>query len=313
MTKDFLAVTDFTTDEIKETLKLALDMKSGRISPLPLKDKAVACIFLKSSLRTRVSFEVGIGQLGGKSLYITGDEIGLGKRESIYDAAKVLSRFVDMIMIRAFDHGEVEQLARHAEIPVINGLTDLLHPCQIMGDLLTVLEKKEKLKGLTIAYLGDGNNVANSWINASTRFPFNLRIGTSPETEPNQKILQNAQKIGLSQIVVTFDPKEAVKDADVVYTDVWASMGQKHLAENRKRLLKDFQVDNTLLKLAKSDCIVMHCLPANRGEEITDEVMDGPHSVVFDEAENRLHAQKAIMVKLLGDGSNEKNPAQKFE
>jgi ornithine carbamoyltransferase len=313
MPKDFLAVTDFTTEEIKETLKLALDMKSGKISPFPLKDKAVACIFLKSSLRTRVSFEVGIGQLGGKSLYITGDEIGLGKRESIYDAAKVLSRFVGMIMIRAFDHGEVEQLARHAEVPVINGLTDLLHPCQIMGDLLTVFEKKGKLEGLTIAYLGDGNNVANSWLNASTRFPFNLRIGTSPETEPNQKILQNAQKIGLSQIAVTFDPKEAVKDADVVYTDVWASMGQKHLAEDRKKLLKDFQVNNTLLKLAKSDCIVMHCLPANRGEEITDEVMDGPHSVVFDEAENRLHAQKAIMVKLLGDASNEQNPAQKFE
>jgi ornithine carbamoyltransferase len=313
MTKDFLAVTDFTTEEIKETLKLALDMKSGKISPFPLKDKAVACIFLKSSLRTRVSFEVGIGQLGGKSLYITGDEIGLGKRESIYDAAKVLSRFVGMIMIRAFDHGEVEQLAKHAEVPVINGLTDLLHPCQIMGDLLTVFEKKGKLEGLTIAYLGDGNNVANSWLNASTRFPFNLRIGTSPETKPDAEIHQNALGTGLSEITVTFDPKEAVKDADVIYTDVWASMGQKHLAEDRKKLLKDFQVNNHLLKLAKSDCIIMHCLPANRGDEITDEVMDGPHSVVFDEAENRLHAQKAIMVKLLGDVSHEQNPAQKFE
>jgi ornithine carbamoyltransferase len=313
MTKDFLSVTDFTTEEIKQTLKLALDMKSGKISPLPLKDKAVACIFLKPSLRTRVSFEVGIGQLGGKSLYITGDEIGLGKRESIYDAAKVLSRFVGMIMIRAFDHGEVEQLARHAEVPVINGLTDLLHPCQIMGDLLTVFEKKERLEGLTVAYLGDGNNVANSWLNASTRFPFNLRIGTSPETEPNQKILQEAKKIGLSQITVTFDPREAIKGADIIYTDVWASMGQKELSEQRRKLLKDFQVNDNLLELAKSDCIVMHCLPANRGEEITDEVMDGPHSVVFDEAENRLHAQKAIMVKLLGEVSNEQNPAQKFE
>ncbi len=299
MKKDFLAITDFSTEEIKETFQLALNMKSKKLTPLPLKDKAVACIFLKPSLRTRVSFEVGIGQLGGKSLYITGDEIGLGKRESIYDAAKVLSRFVDMIMIRAFDHKEVEELARHAEVPVVNGLTDLLHPCQVMGDMLTILEKKEKVEGLTITYLGDGNNVANSWLNASTRFSFNLRIGTSPETKPNQDVLQNTQKMGLSQITVTFDPKEAIKDADVVNTDVWASMGQKHLSEKRKELLKSFQVNKDLLKCAKSDCIVMHCLPANRGEEITDEVMDGPHSVVFDQAENRLHIQKAIMVKLL--------------
>ncbi|MCK4224399.1 MAG: ornithine carbamoyltransferase [candidate division Zixibacteria bacterium] len=299
MSEDFLTITDFTTAEIKETFQLALDMKSKKIAPLPLKDKAVACIFLKPSLRTRVSFEVGIGQLGGKSLYITGDEIGLGKRESVYDAAKVLSRFVDMIMIRAFDHKEVEKLAQHAEVPVINGLTDLLHPCQVMGDMLTILEKKGRVDGLTIVYLGDGNNVANSWINASTRFSFNLRIGTSPETKPDGNILKTAQKSGLSQITVTFNPKEAIKDADVVYTDVWASMGQKDLSEQRRKLLKDFQVNYDLLKQAKSDCIVMHCLPANRGEEITDEVMDGPHSVVFDQAENRLHAQKAIMVKLL--------------
>jgi len=299
MKKDFLAIPDFGTEQIEETFQLALDMKSKKIAPLPLKDRVVACIFLKPSLRTRVSFEVGIAQLGGKSLYITGDEIGLGERESVYDAAKVLSRLVDMIMIRAFDHKEAEELARNAEVPVINGLTDLLHPCQVMGDMLTIMEKKGTLGGLTIAYLGDGNNVANSWLNASTRFSFNLRIGTSPETKPDPNILQHAQKIGLSQIIVTFDPKEAIKDADVIYTDVWASMGQKDLSDQRRKLLKDFQVNNTLLKYAKSDCIVMHCLPANRGEEITDEVMDGPHSVVFDQAENRLHAQKAIMVKLL--------------
>lgn len=299
MKKDFLTITDFTTEEIKETFQLALDMKSKKSVPLPLKDKTVACIFLKPSLRTRVSFEVGIGQLGGKSLYISKEEIGLGKRESIYDAAKVLSRFVDMIMIRAFDHKEVEQLAKHAEVPVINGLTDLLHPCQVMGDMLTIVEKKGKVEGLTITYLGDGNNVANSWLNASTRFSFNLRIGTSPETKPDQNILKNTQKIGLSQITVSFDPKKAIKDADVVYTDVWASMGQKHLFEQRKMLFKDFQVNHDLLKHAKSDCIVMHCLPANRGEEITDEVMDSPQSVVFDQAENRLHIQKAIMMRLM--------------
>lgn len=313
MNKDFLAITDFTTEEIKETLELALDMKSGKITPLPLTGKAVACIFLKASLRTRVSFEVGIMQLGGKSLYITGDEIGLGKRESVYDAAKVLSRFVDMIMIRAFDHKQVEELAQHAEIPVVNGLTDLLHPCQVMGDMLTALEHKEKVEGLTIAYLGDGNNVANSWLNASTRFPFDLRIGTSPETQPNQEILEKAQKVGLSQISVTFDAKEATKDADVVYTDVWASMGEKHLSDKRKKLLKSFQVNSDLLKAAKDDCIVMHCLPANRGEEITDETMDGPHSVVFDQAENRLHAQKAIMVKLLSQAPDDRGAFQKFE
>jgi ornithine carbamoyltransferase len=263
-----------------------------------LKDRTVACIFYKPSLRTRVSFEVGINQLGGKSLYISGEEIGLGKRESIYDVAKVLSRFVNMIMIRAFDHEEVEELAKHAEVPVINGLTDLLHPCQVMGDMFTIIEKKGKIENLTIAYLGDGNNVANSWLNASTRFAFDLRIGTSPQTQPDQKILQNAQKVGLSRITLTHDPKEAIKDADVVYTDVWASMGQKHLTEQKKQLLKEFQINEKLLRYAKKDCIVMHCLPANRGEEITDEVMDGPHSVVFDQAENRLHIQKAIIVKL---------------
>jgi ornithine carbamoyltransferase len=300
MKRDFLAIPDFTRQEIKETFQLASDMKSEKIKPLPLKDKAVACIFFKPSLRTRVSFEVGISQLGGKSLYIMGEEIGLGKRESAYDVAKVLSRFMDMIMIRAFDHEEVEELAKHAEVPVINGLTDLLHPCQVMGDMFTILEKKGRVENLVIAYLGDGNNVANSWLNASTRFSFDLRIGTSPQTEPDQKILQNAQKSSLGKMTLTHDPKEAIKDADVVYTDVWASMGQKHLVEQKKQLLKDFQVNEKLLRLAKKDCIVMHCLPANRGEEITDEVMDGPNSVVFDQAENRLHVQKAIMMKLLG-------------
>jgi ornithine carbamoyltransferase len=299
MKRDFLAIPDFTTQEIKETFRLASDMKSGKVKPLPLKDKVVACIFFKPSLRTRVSFEVGIAQLGGKSLYIMGEEIGLGKRESTYDVAKVLSRFVNMIMIRAFDHEEVEELAKHAEVPVINGLTDLLHPCQVMGDMFTIVEKKGRIENQSIAYLGDGNNVVNSWLNASTRFSFDLRIGTSPQTEPDQKILQNAQKSGLSKITLTHDPKEAVKDADVVYTDVWASMGQKHLAEQKKELLKEFQVNEKLLGYAKKDCIVMHCLPANRGEEITDAVMDGPHSVVFDQAENRLHIQKAIMAKLL--------------
>jgi ornithine carbamoyltransferase len=299
MPKDFLAITDFTKEEITEVFKLARDLKERKIQPQPLKEKTVACIFHKPSLRTRISFETGIGELGGKSLYITEKEIELGKRESIYDAAKVMSRYVGMIVIRTFSHEDVKKLARHSDVPVINALTDLFHPCQVMGDMFSVVEKKGKIEGLTVSYLGDGNNVCNSWLNACTRFRFNLKIGTSKETLPDQKILENAKKAGLSQITVTYDPQEAIKDADVVYTDVWASMGQKDLAEKRAKLLKEFQVNAKLLSLAKKDCLVMHCLPANRGEEITDEVMDGSNSIVFDQAENRLHIQKAIMVKLV--------------
>jgi ornithine carbamoyltransferase len=299
MPKDFLAITDFNKDEIVELFRLAKDLKEEKIQPQPLKGKTVACIFHKPSLRTRISFETGIGELGGKSLYITEKEIELGKRESIYDAAKVMSRYVGMIVIRTFNHQDVKKLAQHADVPVINALTDLLHPCQVMGDMFSIIEKKGKIDGLTISYLGDGNNVCNSWLNACTRFPFNLKIGTSRKTEPDKKILENAKKVGLSKITLTHDPKEAVKDADVVYTDVWASMGQKDLAQQKAELLRKFQVNVKLLSHAKKDCLVMHCLPANRGEEITDEVMDGPNSIVFDQAENRLHIQKAIMVKLL--------------
>lgn len=300
MKKDFLAIPDFTTDEIKQTFQLALDMKSGKIKPFPLKDKAVACIFLKPSLRTRVSFEVGIAQLGGKSLYITKDEIGLGERESVYDVAKVLSRFVDMIVIRAFVHKPVEELAKHATIPVINGLTDLLHPCQVMGDMLTILEHKGKIENLNIAYLGDGNNVANSWLNASTRIPFDLRVGTSPETKPDQNIFEYAEDIGLSKITLTYNPKEAVEDADVIYTDVWASMGQEDELERRQRDFRDYQVNAALMSRTQKGAVFMHCLPARRGEEVADEVIDGPQSVVLQQAANRLHVQKGILAWLLG-------------
>jgi ornithine carbamoyltransferase len=223
----------------------------------------------------------------------------LGKRESIHDVAKVLSRYVDMIIIRTFSQADVEQLAKHSDIPVINGLTDLFHPCQVMGDMFSIIEKKGRIDNLIIAYLGDGNNVANSWIDAASRIPISLRIGTSEQTLPNRKVLDNAKKTGMSQIDILHDPQAAVKDADVIYTDVWASMGQKHLADERTQFLSIFQVNSQLLKLAKRDCIVMHCLPANRGEEITDEIIDGPQSIVFDQAENRLHIQKAIMLKLL--------------
>jgi len=303
--KDFLTVSDFSAKEIKEVFKLAADMKKGKTKPQPLKNKSVACIFHKPSLRTRISFEVGIQQLSGKSLYITKDEFKLGrkddpeKREWFYDGAKVLSRMVDLIVIRTFEHSGVEELAKFAEIPVINALTDLYHPCQIMGDMFTIWEKKKKIENVSIAYLGDGNNVCNSWLDAASLIPLDLRIGTSPETLPDKNILEIAKKSKISKITLTYDPIEAVKNADVVYTDVWASMGQEDLYKKKTELLRGFQVNSELLSYAKKDCLVMHCLPAHRGEEITDEAMDGKNSAVFDQAENRLHIQKGIILKVM--------------
>jgi len=296
MARSFVQITDLTTDEIRRVFDLCERMKKGKIAPKPYAGKTVGCIFHKPSLRTRVSFEVGISQLGGQSLYITEKEISLGVRESIYDAAKVLSRFLATIMIRTFKHSDVEELAEHADVPVVNGLTDLTHPCQIMGDYFTLLEKKGRRDDFKIAYLGDGNNVANSWLNLASKIPMKLHIGTAADTQPDAGILKKAQDSGISEIVLTEDPKKAVEGADVVYTDVWASMGRKDKAEEMARLLGRYQINSDLLKLAEPDCLVMHCLPAERGREITDEVMDGPNSVVFDEAENRLHIQKAIMV-----------------
>ncbi|OGC90978.1 MAG: ornithine carbamoyltransferase [candidate division Zixibacteria bacterium RBG_16_53_22] len=299
MKRDFLAVTDFNESEVRETIRLAVDLKKKKGQVLDvLKGKTVACIFHKPSLRTRISFEVGIHELGGHSLYITDQEIQLGVRESIHDVAKVFSRLVGMIEIRTFSHDNVVQLAKHADVPVINGLTDLSHPCQIMGDMQTIIEHKGKIDHMKIAYLGDGNNVANSWLEAATVLPFDLRIGTRNETMPDSAITERAKKAGKSKITITEDPHEAVRNADVIYTDVWASMGQKDQFQSKADLLMDFQVNTHLLAGANQACIVMHCLPAERGREITDDVIDGPHSVVFDQAENRLHAQKAIMVKL---------------
>jgi ornithine carbamoyltransferase len=299
MKRDYLAVTDFTAAEIDRVFELCRAMKSKEIAPKPLEGKTIGCVFHKASLRTRISFEVGAAELGGDSLYITEKEIELGKRESIYDAAKVLSRFLALITIRTFSHDDVIQLAKHADIPVINALTDLLHPCQILGDAFTIIEKKKTLSGIKIAYLGDGNNVANSLMNLARRYPIHLVIGTSEKTAPDETLLKAAQSEGPGTVEVLFSPKDAVSGADVIYTDVWASMGQKHLAEEKAKLLGDFQVNDQLVDAAKGDCIVMHCLPAVRNAEITDSVIDGPHSVVFDQAENRLHIQKAIMLALL--------------
>lgn len=305
MKKDFLAVSDFSYDEIKEVFELTAKMKSEKIKPQTLENKAVACVFHKPSLRTRIGFEVGVQQLGGRSYYITRDEFKLGrkddpqKREWFYDGAKVLSRMVDLIVIRTFEHSGVEELAKYSDIPIINALTDLHHPCQIMGDMFTLWEKKNKIENISVAYLGDGNNVCNSWLDAASLLPLDLRVGTSAETLPDKDILERARKSGLSKINLTYDPIEAVDNADVVYTDVWASMGQEELYQKKANLLRGFQVNSKLLGHAKKDCLVMHCLPAHRGEEITDEVMDGKNSVVFDQAENRLHIQKGIMLKLM--------------
>jgi len=302
MKRDFLALTDFSPEEIREVLDRAKaiknDRKKGKDAPQVLKNRTAALIFHKPSLRTRASFEVGVRELGGSAVYITDKEISIGKRESVYDVAQVMSRYFGLICIRTFAHDTVVELAEHSTVPVVNMLTDLLHPCQVISDLLTIFEHFGKFEDLKIAYMGDGNNLANSWLKASGRIKMDLRIGTSPETMPDPEMVREAQSAGISRITITHDPVEAVESADVIYGDVWASMGEKHLEEEKKNLLKDFQINTRLLSHADSGAIVMHCLPANRGQEITDEVMDGPQSVIFDQAENRLHAQKAVLVKL---------------
>ncbi|MGE5692201.1 MAG: ornithine carbamoyltransferase [Candidatus Zixiibacteriota bacterium] len=299
MKKDFLQVQDFSAKEIQEVLQMALAFKKGKLKAKPLIGKTAALIFHKPSLRTRVSFEVGISRLGGSSIYLRQEEIDLGKRESIADVARVLSRYVGLIVIRTYSQTDVAELARWASCPVINALTDLSHPCQILGDLLTVYEKLKKKEKFSIAYLGDGNNITNSWLELATQIPVDLRIGTSETTWPDRSLIEQAKKAGKSKISITSDPDEAVSGAEVLYTDVWASMGQKHLADDKRRQLAGFQVNSALLKKAAARAVVLHCLPANRGEEITDEVMDGPQSAVFDQAENRLWIQMGIINLLL--------------
>lgn len=299
--KDFISIADLTRDEIFEIFDLTRELKDKtrrRKEHHLLKGYTLAMIFAKPSARTRVSFETGIYQLGGYALYLAPADIGIGTREAVKDVARVISRYNDLIMARLFAHSDMEELARYASVPVINGLTDYNHPCQIMADAFTILEHKGSLDNLKIVYVGDGNNIAHSWINFASRVPIHLTICTPRHYEPDAATLQNARKAGISTIEILSDPVQAVKDADIIYTDVWASMGQEEEAEKRRKIFKPYQVNSELLKHAKSDVNVMHCLPAHRGDEITDEVIDGPHSIVFDEAENRMHVQKAIMVKL---------------
>jgi ornithine carbamoyltransferase len=299
--RDFLSELDFSREEVIETLALARELKEMSESPASaaLQQQTWGLIFHKASLRTRISFEVGINQLGGRPIYITEKEIELGKRETISDAAQVLSRYLGGIVIRTFSHKDVEELAKYADVPVINALTDLLHPCQIMSDILTIYEKLGRYEDFKIVYLGDGNNITNSWLNLSNLLGFELVVATAPDTLPDKEILERAQKAGRSKVTVSHDPAEAVRGAHVVYTDVWASMGQKEQLQQKEQSLRSFQINKQLVSKAARDCIVMHCLPAERGREITDEMMDGPQSVVFDQAENRLHMQKAIILKLM--------------
>ena len=296
--RDFLAITDFSRDEIQRLFDLAARMKAGRYGEKPLAGKTLAMVFAKSSTRTRVSFEVGTTQLGGQALFLSSKDIQLGRGEPISDTARVLSRYVNGIMIRTFDHKEVEELARWATIPVINGLTDLSHPCQVLADLFTVREALGGWENKRIAWIGDGNNMANSWLEAAAVLGFELRLACPEGFEPNREKFERACKN--AKVEVTEVPEEAVEGAHVVNTDVWASMGQEAEAEARRNAFKGYTVDADLMKLAAPGAIFLHCLPAHRGEEVTDDVIEGKQSRVFDEAENRLHVQKALLATLMG-------------
>jgi len=300
---DFLTIRDFTTDELLHLLELARDIKKAPADyATALTGQTLALIFEKPSLRTRVSFDVGIQQLGGFSVYLSPAEINLGKRESVYDVAKNLERMVQGIMIRTFGHDIVEKMAEFARIPIINGLTDHSHPCQAMADFLTILEHKGRLGGLKLAYVGDSNNVSNSLMFAAARLGVHMAIGSPVGYQPAPEVTAWTRDAGAktgSTLLITADPAEAVAGADVVYTDTWASMGQEAEAYARKAVFRPYQVNADLFGRAKADAIFMHCLPAHRGDEVTDEVIDSPRSVVFDEAENRLHAQKAIMLEMM--------------
>ena len=298
MKKDFLKLSDLTKGDALELINQAAELKEFKekqTAHRPLEGKTLGMIFNKNSTRTRISFEVGMFELGGHSLFLTPDQMQLGRGETIADSARVLSRYLDGILIRTFDFNEVTEFAKHASIPVINGLTDLNHPIQVLSDLFTIDEKLSRIDGVKIAYVGDGNNVAYSWISAATMFGLKLSIGCPSSCKPK---LHEGFKI-TDSVDITEDPIAAVKDADIIYTDVWVSMGQEETPE-KISLLKPYQINQSLVEAAKKDVLVMHCLPAHRGMEVTSEVLEGKHSIVFDQAENRLHLQKALLETLLG-------------
>lgn len=304
--KDFISLHDITKEQLDSLLKLALKLKSetknGIAHPI-LKGKTLGMIFTKSSTRTRVSFEVGMTQLGGYPLFLSSNDIQLGRGETIYDTAKVLERYLDGIMIRTFAHQDVLDLAEYADIPVINALTDLLHPCQVLADLQTIYEKKGRLEGLKFAYIGDGNNMAHSIMYGCAKAGIDCAIGAPKGYGCDEEVIENAKadfKSAGRELILTEDPVEAIKNADVVYTDTWVSMGQEAEKAERQKLFMPYQVNKELFSYAKDDALFMHCLPAYRGYEVTEDIIDGPNSVIFDEAENRLHAQKAVMATLMG-------------
>ena len=303
MDKDFLHVNDLNKIEFEEIMQNAKTVKSKfkNNEPFsPLANKTMAMIFAKPSARTRISFETGFYRLGGHALFLGPNDIGIGKRESVADIARVLSRFNDIIMARLFDHNHILGLARYADVPVINGLTDFNHPCQIIADIFTVIEKKGKIDNLKISYIGDGNNIVHSWLELAMVTPINFTIICPESFKPDMDLFNKVQRGSLSSVEISHDPFSGIKGSDVVYTDVWASMGQKEEAEKRRKVFKDFQVNGNLMKRADSNALFMHCLPAERGVEVTDEVCDSPNSVIFDQAENRMHAQNAIILKLMG-------------
>ena len=296
--RDFLAIPDYSREELNALFDLAERMRTGAYRDKPLDGKSLAMIFMKSSTRTRVSFEVGTWQLGGHALFLSPRDVQLGRGEPVPDTARVLSRYVDGIMIRTYGHAEVEDLAKYASVPVINGLTDLQHPCQILADLLTVRQHLGTIEGRKVAWIGDGNNMANSWIDAAYRLGFDLTLACPEGYEPDNAILERAKKT--ANVKVVRDPAEAAEGADVINTDVWASMGQEEEQAIREKAFKGYIVDDALMSRAQQDAIFLHCLPAHRGEEVAASVIDGPQSVVWDEAENRLHVQKAIMANTIG-------------
>ena len=303
MARHFLALHDFNEIELYSMLTLARELKEKQKRGVPhrlLDGKTVALIFEKASTRTRVSFEVGVFQLGGHGLFMSSGTSQMGRGEPIKDTARVMARYCDGVMIRTFGQEVVEEFARYSSVPVINGLTDLFHPCQIMADLLTVIEHKRTYEGLTFAWVGDGNNMANTWIEAAAILGFDLKLACPQGYGPDAKVMAWAQAKAPGRIQLTNDPKLAVSGADVINTDVWASMGQESEQKEREQAFAGYCLDDALLALANPDCIVLHCLPAHRGEEISDSVIEGKNSVVWDEAENRLHAQKAIMAYLIG-------------
>jgi ornithine carbamoyltransferase len=298
--RDFLALWDFSSEEIESVLRRALELKSGKDRTLcPLIGKSIGLLFEKPSTRTRVSFETGIYQLGGQPIYLPSEGLQMGRGETIADTAKTLSRYLSGLVIRTYEHVKVEEFASSASVPVINGLSDLHHPCQVLADLMTILEKKGSLKNRRLAFIGDGNNVANSLIEAAVRMEMNLVIACPEGYEPHPDILDRAREAANGDIIILRDPREAAGRADVIYTDVWVSMGQEKGAEEKKARFRSYQVNEALISCAQEDVIILHCLPAHRGEEITSAVLDGPHSAVFDQAENRLHSQKALLEYLM--------------